>query len=181
MSSNSLWEMTAMRSARYVEQIKKRRVVPTPDDIANLDALGGTWNDLGLDPEEVIEQLDTFGSPATVAATGPRYFGFITGGSLHASMAANWLAAVWGQNGSMSVQSPVATGVAAIAANPVVAQVQVTIGGQPATVVYAGLAPSFVGLYQLNVLVPAGVTGDLPIVVSVGGSPATGRAAIPVH
>ncbi len=109
MSSNSLWEMTAMRSARYVEQIKKRRVVPTPDDIANLDALGGTWNDLGLDPEEVIEQLDTFGSPATVAATGPRYFGFITGGSLHASMAANWLAAVWGQNGSMSVQSPVAT------------------------------------------------------------------------
>jgi len=81
MSSNSLWEMTAMRAARCVEQIKKRRVVPTPDDIANLDALGGTWNDLGLDPGEVIEQLDRFGSPATVAATGPRYFGFITGGS----------------------------------------------------------------------------------------------------
>jgi uncharacterized protein (TIGR03437 family) len=79
-----------------------------------------------------------------------------------------------------AVQSPLATGAAATDSNPVVAQVQVTIGGQPATVSYAGLAPSYVGLYQLNVIVPAGVSGDLPVVVTVGGSPATGRATIPV-
>src|SRR5258708_38156058 len=62
-----------------------------------------------------------------------------------------------------AVQTPVATGVASTDANPVVAQVQVTIGGQPATVVYAGLAPSFVGLYQLNVVIPAGGTRHPPV------------------
>jgi uncharacterized protein (TIGR03437 family) len=63
----------------------------------------------------------------------------------------------------------------------VTAQVQVTIAGQPAVVSYAGLAPSYVGLYQLDVIEPAGATGAVPVVFSVGGSPATGRATIPVR
>ena len=38
--------------------------------------------------------------------------------------------------------------------------VTVTIGGKNAVVNFAGLAPGFVGLYQVNAVVPAGVTGD---------------------
>ncbi|HXS98965.1 MAG TPA: S8 family serine peptidase [Candidatus Limnocylindrales bacterium] len=52
----------------------------------------------------------------------------------------------------------------------------VTIGGQPATVQFAGLAPGFVGLYQVNVTVPAGISaGNQPITISIGGatSPST--------
>ncbi len=47
----------------------------------------------------------------------------------------------------------------------------VTIGGQPAAVSFAGLAPGFVGVYQVNAQVPAGITpGDaLPVVVTQGG------------
>ncbi len=45
----------------------------------------------------------------------------------------------------------------------------VTIGGQNAQVLYSGLAPSFPGLYQLNVVVPAGISaGSQPITVSIG-------------
>ena len=45
------------------------------------------------------------------------------------------------------------------------------IGGQPVTKVqFAGLAPTFVGLWQFNLQVPSGVTaGDLPLVITVGG------------
>ena len=49
--------------------------------------------------------------------------------------------------------------------------VSVTIGGQPATVQFAGLAPGFAGLYQVNATVPSGVpTGNqIPVVIAVGG------------
>lgn len=45
----------------------------------------------------------------------------------------------------------------------------VTIGGKTAQVSFSGLTPSTVGLYQLNVVVPATGAGLQPVVVSVGG------------
>jgi uncharacterized protein (TIGR03437 family) len=47
----------------------------------------------------------------------------------------------------------------------------VTIGGQPAQVTFSGLSPGFVGLYQIDAVVPAGVTpgNQVPLVVSVAG------------
>lgn len=48
--------------------------------------------------------------------------------------------------------------------------VTVQIGGKKATVNFAGLAPGFVGLYQVNAVVPAGVTGDsVPVILSASG------------
>jgi uncharacterized protein (TIGR03437 family) len=48
-----------------------------------------------------------------------------------------------------------------------------TIGGQAARVSFAGLAPGFVGLYQVNVEIPAGLTAGsaVPLVLSQGGVP----------
>lgn len=79
------------------------------------------------------------------------------------------------------LKNPAVTGEAAPGANEVAGIVSVTIGGVTAEVQYAGLAPGWVGLYQINVVVPAGVAGDnVPVIVSVDGSPATGRAVIPL-
>ncbi len=66
-------------------------------------------------------------------------------------------------SGSPAVASPLSQTVTA----PVV-----TIGGKPAQVVFSGLTPSTVGLYQLNVVVPATGTGLQPVVVSIGGATA---------
>ena len=47
----------------------------------------------------------------------------------------------------------------------------VTIGGVPAAVTFSGLAPGFVGLYQVNAEVPANArTGDaVPVALTIGG------------
>ncbi len=50
-------------------------------------------------------------------------------------------------------------------------QPQVTIGGKGSTVVFSGLTPGLVGVYQINAVVPPGVTaGDqVPVVINISG------------
>jgi glutamate/tyrosine decarboxylase-like PLP-dependent enzyme len=100
---------TARRASRYASSIDHRRVAPTPADVARLDAFAIRLPDDPCDPAEVLAQLDDIGSPATVATTGPRFFGFVTGGVLPAAMSAGMLAAVWDQNASLTIQSPIGT------------------------------------------------------------------------
>jgi uncharacterized protein (TIGR03437 family) len=72
-------------------------------------------------------------------------------------------------------KTPQATAGQAATASPlltVAAAVSLTIGGQNARVDFAGLAPGFAELYQINAAVPAGVTGNsVPVVLTVAGQP----------
>jgi uncharacterized protein (TIGR03437 family) len=70
------------------------------------------------------------------------------------------------------VNQPIALGAPAPGNPPatVTTPVSVTIGGQNAVVQFAGLTPGLVGLYQVNVVVPAGVTGSaVPVVIVQNG------------
>ena len=59
-------------------------------------------------------------------------------------------------------------------------QPAVTIGGRTAPLIFAGLTPGAVGLYQINLFVPTGQTGDLAVVVTQNGVVAN-AAVIPVR
>jgi glutamate/tyrosine decarboxylase-like PLP-dependent enzyme len=105
---NPLLHSTAERAIRYLSELDDRSVAPAPAALSRVAELGGSLPDDPSDPADVIAMLDEFGSPATVASAGRRYFGFVTGGSLPAALAANWLASAWDQNAVLSVAGPVA-------------------------------------------------------------------------
>src|SRR6202048_5127707 len=100
--------LAAERARRYVREIGGRPVAPAPDAVAALAKFHEGFPETPSDPRDVVRMLDELGSPATVATTGKRYFGFVVGGVLPAAMAANWLAGAWDQNAGLRVMSPVA-------------------------------------------------------------------------
>ncbi len=104
----NLLQHAAETARKYVQGIGERRVAPAEKDLDGLTKFREPFPNAPSDPMQVFEQLDQIGSPATVATTGGRYFGFVIGGTLPASLAANWLAGAWDQNAGLRVMSPVA-------------------------------------------------------------------------
>jgi glutamate/tyrosine decarboxylase-like PLP-dependent enzyme len=82
-------------------------VSPSPEGIAGLRAFDVALQNEPMDPVRVLEELDEIGTPGTMAMAGPRFFGFVIGGSLPASLAANWLAGAWDQNTGLFNSTPV--------------------------------------------------------------------------
>lgn len=104
---NDLMMDAARRGIRYVEGLSTRKPYPSNEVIERLHELDQPLQDESVDPFKVLEILDTIGSPATVASTSGRYFGFVIGGSLPVTIAANMLAAAWDQNAAIYVSSPI--------------------------------------------------------------------------
>ena len=103
----NLYQAAADAAIRYAEHLDGRSVFPLKTDIERLQELDVPLQEEPVDPDLVLAELDRLGSPATVATTGRRYFGFVTGGSLPAATAAAMLAAAWDQNGSYRALSPI--------------------------------------------------------------------------
>ena len=103
-------------------------------------ALGGPLPESGDEPVRVVEALATAVEPGLIASAGPRYFGFVIGGSVNAALAADWLTSAWDQNAGLNATSPAAAAAEAVAAGwikellglPMDAAVGFVTGGQMA-------------------------------------------------
>ena len=101
-----LLNAAAERASRYLEQLDQRGVAPSKRAVAALARLDEPLPEDPSDPSAVLAMLDELGSPATMAMAGRRFFGWVIGGSLPATVAANWLAAAWDQNAAGWQASP---------------------------------------------------------------------------
>jgi len=111
----SLLSDAADRAADYIAGLQDRPVAPTPAAEAGLNRFEEPVPTGRTTAEEILRMLDENAGPATVASAGPRYFGYVTGGALPATVAANWLATAWDQNGFSATASPVAARIESVA------------------------------------------------------------------
>ena len=92
----------------FVNGLPERHVGSRTDAATLVSRLGGPLPEDGTDPVAVVEALAEAVDPGLVASAGPRYFGFVVGGALPASAAADWLTTAWGQNAVVHALSPAA-------------------------------------------------------------------------
>jgi glutamate/tyrosine decarboxylase-like PLP-dependent enzyme len=70
--------------------------------------LGGPLPETGVDAATVIADLARDAEPGLVGMAGPRFFGFVIGGSSEVSLGADWLTSAWDQNAGLYAASPAA-------------------------------------------------------------------------
>ena len=103
-------------SATYVQDLDKRRVVPSESTLAFLTTLQETLPLGPTAPEAILAELGSTVASGTVATTGGRYFGFVVGGAFPVAIAANWMATAWDQNAGSWILAPSVSELESVAA-----------------------------------------------------------------
>ncbi|HLL55051.1 MAG TPA: pyridoxal-dependent decarboxylase [Myxococcaceae bacterium] len=161
----------------YLETLDTRPVGARATRAQLLQALGGPLPQRGEDPTRALEGFVSAVEPGLSASAGPRYFGFVVGGSLPAAVAADWLTAAWDQNAAFHVHSPAAATVEEVTAGwvlgllglPPSASVGFVTGGQMANFTCLAAARNEV-LRRVGWDVERdGLIGAPPLRVLVGG------------
>lgn len=107
LRSKAVFNQARTYAFDYIDRIEDMDVFPSAVNLEKLRNFDEPLADQATAAKDVIEQLHTYGSPATVAQTGGRYFGFVNGGAIPAALGAKWLADVWDQCGGLFNTSPI--------------------------------------------------------------------------
>jgi glutamate/tyrosine decarboxylase-like PLP-dependent enzyme len=103
---SDLLEDTRRRSLAYLSCLAERPVAATCSSEELRRALQVPLSADGERASAVIASLAEAAMGGTVASSGPRYFGFVTGGRVPAALAADWLVSTWDQNSTLYTMSP---------------------------------------------------------------------------
>jgi glutamate/tyrosine decarboxylase-like PLP-dependent enzyme len=94
----------------FLDGLPGRRVAARTDVDGVAAALRRPLPDQGAEPLEVIEELIAGAEPGVLAIPSGRFFGWVMGGVLPVTLAADWLTSTWDQNAGLLVSSPAAAG-----------------------------------------------------------------------
>jgi glutamate/tyrosine decarboxylase-like PLP-dependent enzyme len=101
-------QRAAELAREWVATLPDRPVASTATLRDLRDRFGGPLPDHGEDPVDVIERLAANAEGGLIASAGPRFYGFVIGGSLPAALGADWLTSAWDQNAGLYVIGPAA-------------------------------------------------------------------------
>ena len=179
-AATSLLLDAARRGVAYIRELDGRPVHPSPAAVADLERLEQPLPDAPTSPTAVLAELDTCVAPATMATAGPRFFGFVIGGTLPAALAANWLAAAWDQNAAMASITPGVARVEAVALRWLVDVLGLPVTTQGAFVTGATMA-NFTALAAARQAVLARAGWDVAMDGLRGAPPVTVMAGEEAH
>jgi glutamate/tyrosine decarboxylase-like PLP-dependent enzyme len=108
MDERTLLRETTEIAADFLDGLPDRHVGAKADVWGLREALGSALPEDGEDAREVVRALAAAVEGGLVASAGPRYFGFVIGGSHPAALAADWLTSAWDQNAGLYAISPAA-------------------------------------------------------------------------
>ena len=91
-------ETAYAHALRFHDARRSHAPLATADFSTLLDAFGGPTPESGSPAADVITSLVNAAAPGLMGTAGPRFFGWVVGGSHPVGVAADWLTSVWGQN-----------------------------------------------------------------------------------
>lgn len=105
--NKKIFSQVQQYSFEYLESVFDRNVYPTEKALKDLVIFDEELPNNSTTAENVIKQLNKYGSPATTATLGGKYFGFVCGSAVPVGLAAKNLGTYWDQAPAMNVLSPI--------------------------------------------------------------------------
>ena len=103
---SELLRSAAESAIRYLDALGTRAVAPSAAAVERLAELRAPLPEGPGDAAATLAELERLVAPATLGIAGPRFFGFVMGGALPVTLAANWMAGAWDQNSGMYRATP---------------------------------------------------------------------------
>ncbi|MCF7559007.1 hypothetical protein L3X39_00030 [Sabulilitoribacter multivorans] len=114
LKDKTVFSLAQEYAMSYLDDALERPVFPAQDALDLLSKFDEAIPVSSTEPKDILNQLHTYGSPATVSTLGGRYFGFVTGSALPIGLATKHLATYWDQAPAMYVLSPISSKLEAV-------------------------------------------------------------------